>query len=232
MDQITALKIEYEFNGRKGVIYPVVLKDETNMVLIDGGFIGFLPMLEKAMQENHLECSELTHVLITHHDHDHIGALAALKAKYPQIKVVSSELEEPYISGKRKSLRLEQAEARQPFLPEDQKAFGEQFCELIRRVVPVQVDQTVNDGDIFPWCGGSEIVGTPGHTPGHIAVYVSKLKTMITGDAAALENGKLIIANPQYTLDMEEAQRSIEKMSRYDFDQIICYHGGSMKKQE
>lgn len=54
-------------------IYPVVLKDDGNMVLIDCGYTGFLPILEQAMEEKGLVCSELTHVLLTHQDHDHMG---------------------------------------------------------------------------------------------------------------------------------------------------------------
>ncbi len=44
--------------------------------------------------------------MITHHDDDHMGALYEIKEKYPHIKVVSSEIESEYISGKRKSLRI------------------------------------------------------------------------------------------------------------------------------
>jgi len=39
-----------------------------------------------------------------------MGALSEIKEKYPNIKVVSSEIESEYISVKKKSLRLLQAE--------------------------------------------------------------------------------------------------------------------------
>jgi len=40
----------------------------------------------------------------------------------------------------------------------------------------------------------------------------------------------IAIANPQYTLDINKAKESIEKISNYDIEIIICYHGGSYTK--
>jgi len=47
--------------------------------LIDCGYIGYLPAVEQAMLEKGLDCSKLTHVLIIHQDHDHMGAPYDLK---------------------------------------------------------------------------------------------------------------------------------------------------------
>ena len=226
MNEIFVLDIKCNFQGIEDEIYPVVLKDETNMVLIDCGYTGFLTFIEQAMKEKNLDCRKLTHVLITHQDHDHMGALYELKQKYPQIQVVASKIEEPYISGKLKSLRLEQAEAMQPELPAEQKQFGLAFCNILRNVQPVKVDIEVADGDFFEWCGGCSIVSTPGHTPGHISVFINQKKIMIVGDAAALENGNLVIANPQFTLDLKTAEESFHKVMTFGAKEIICYHGG------
>ncbi len=226
MDKITVLDIPSQFSGISGVIHPVVLQDERHMALIDCPYIGYLPALEQAMQEKRLHCGSLTHVLISHHDHDHMGALYALKQKYPHIEVVAGEKEAPYISGEKESLRLRQAQAMQQTLPEDQQAFGRAFCELLRSVQTVPVDRTVKEGDILDWCGGCMILETPGHTPGHISAYLKKHNILIAGDAAALENGSLVIANPQFTLDFAAAEKSLNRILRYGAKEIICYHGG------
>lgn len=84
----------------------------------------------------------------------------------------------------------------------------------------------LNDGDVFDWGGGVEIIETPGHMPGHISIYIRESRTLIAGDALVIENNKIDIANPQYTLDMKEARNSIDKLLRYDIDKVICYHGG------
>ena len=97
---------------------------------------------------------------------------------------------------------------------------------MLESIENVDVDITLNDGDTFDWCGGIEIIETPGHMPGHISIYVKESRALIAGDALVVENSKLAIANPQYTLDMKEAKNSIKKLLNYDIDKIICYHGG------
>lgn len=231
MDEIIVLKIDFQFGETRDSIYPVILKDDKNLVLIDCGYKGFLTHIENAMENVNLDCGNLTNIVVTHHDHDHMGSLAAFKQKYPEIQIISSEKEEPYISGKQKPMRLEQAEALQEGLSGDEKEFGENFCNLLRSIEPAVVDHTVRGGDEFDWCGGCEIIDTPGHTPGHISLYVKEKKTMITGDAAALDHGDLVIPNPQYTLDMEAARASINKILSNEPEVIICYHGGVLKRK-
>lgn len=228
MADIVVLDVKFKFGHIEDIIHPVVLKDDVNMVLIDCGYTNFLPHIERAMEEKKLACRELTHILITHQDHDHMGALYELKQKYPKVQVVASENEIPYISGKSKSLRLEQAEEMQSNLPEEQKPFGLAFCNLLKNVRPAEVDLVVRDGDVFDWCGGCTIIGTPGHTPGHISIYINKKKVLITGDAAALENRELVIANPQFALDLKKAEESLRKIINYGAREIICYHGGRL----
>jgi glyoxylase-like metal-dependent hydrolase (beta-lactamase superfamily II) len=82
----------------------------------------------------------------------------------------------------------------------------------------------------MPWAGGTEIIATPGHMPGHISLYIKNYRTLIAGDALVIEEGKLAIANPNYTLDISEAKRSIKKLLDYDIQRIICYHGGEFRE--
>lgn len=155
-----------------------------------------------------------------------IGAAAELKARYPGIQVMASREEAPYISGALKNLRLQQAERMQARLPAEQKAFGIQFCERLRKAPSVPLDGLVSGGDTFDWGGGCEIVATPGHTLGHISVRALDGAFVVTGDAAVTEGQKLAVANPEYCLDMERAQASLEKLARYHSRCYICYHGG------
>lgn len=111
-------------------------------------------------------------------------------------------------------------------MPEEQKEWALNFQKTLESVDNVDVDIALNDGDTLDCCGGIEIIETPGHMPGHISIYIKESKTLISGDALVIENNKLDIANPQYTLDMKQASESIDKLLRYDVDKIICYHGG------
>lgn len=232
MSEIIVLRLQYKYGDMEEFIHPVIIRDDNEMVLVDCGYVGFMPVVEEAMKEKGLDCSRLTKILITHQDHDHMGALAAFKEKYSHIKIAASETEAPYISGERKSLRLEQAEAMQATLSEENKAFGIAFCNLLRSIKPVKVDILVHDGERLDWCGGCSVIATPGHTPGHISLYFSDKRTIIAGDAAVVENNKLVVANPQFTLDIDRAKEDIAKLLRSDAETYICYHGGVYRKLE
>lgn len=226
MNKLTVLEIKFDFNGATNSIFPVILSDEEEMILIDCGYPNFLPLIKTAAEAKGLDMSKLTKIIITHHDFDHMGALAEFKREYPHIKILSSIDDAKYISGKEKSLRLQQAEAIYDGLPEEQKENARNFQRFLESIENVEVDICLRDKEAFSWCGGIEIVGTPGHMPGHISIYVKDSKTLVAGDALVVEDNKLVIANPQYTLDMEEARKSIEKLLNYDIHRIICYHGG------
>lgn len=116
-------------------------------------------------------------------------------------------------------------------LPEDQKPFGIQFCESLRKVKPVSVDIRVKNGEQFDWAGGCEIINTPGHMPGHISLYLKENNAVITGDAAVPDDNQLVIANPQYILDLAMARDSLEKLLSLDATDYYCYHRGIFEKR-
>lgn len=220
------LDINFEYGNETQTINPVLLIDKNDVVLVDCGYPNFLTLLEDEMKSKGIDPNSLTKVLITHHDDDHMGALSELKEKYPNIKVVASEIDSEYISGKRKSLRLLQAEEVLKNLPEEQKQFGIEFCETLRRVKPVNVDVIVKDGDYFDWAGGCQVISTPGHMPGHISLHLKETNSIVSGDAAVIENDKLVIANPQFALNFELAKKSLERLISMNADNYYCYHGG------
>ncbi len=232
MEQAFMLDIPFEFSGRKDSIHPALIVGEGALLLVDCGYTGFLPNLEAAISAAGFDCGSLTHVVITHQDHDHVGALAALVRKYPHIRVLAGESEVPYIDGTEKSLRLSQAEAMQALLPPEERTFGEAFCRLLRQVEPARVDLPLQDGDRLPGCPDTRVIATPGHTPGHISLYLEARRTVITGDAAVPENGVLTLANPRFTLDEKNARTSLEKLLALDPDTWICYHGGVFHKNK
>ncbi|WP_352418757.1 MBL fold metallo-hydrolase [Proteiniborus sp.] len=187
---------------------PVLLVSKNDVVLVGCGYPNFLSLLEDEMRSKGIDADSLTKVLITHHDDDHMGAIYEIKERYPHIKVVSSEIESKYISGKDKPLRLLQAEELLKIMPKEQQQFGIDFCETLRKVKPVNVDIIVKDGDSLDWAGGCQVISTPGH----ISLFLTETNSIVTGDAAVVENGELVITNPQFALDLNMAQDSLKKL--------------------
>ncbi|MED4781364.1 MBL fold metallo-hydrolase [Brevibacillus choshinensis] len=226
MSTIHLLEIEFANNGQSQSLTLVLLQDEHDTILVDCGYPDFLGLLAEAVARCGIQLDSITKLIVTHHDIDHIGSLAALKRMYPQMDIIAHELEVPFVEGKQKSLRLEQAESSLDELLGEARGHAEQFIHFLQSLEPAPVDQKVTHGEKLPWCGGIEIVHTPGHMTGHISLYLPTTKTLIAGDAVVMEDGKLAIANPQFTLDMKEAIHSIQRLLTYDIEQIVCYHGG------
>lgn len=226
MNEIIVLDLAFEFGNTKDSIHPAILKDDEETILVDCAYPGFLPKMKEAALEKGLSLENITKIIITHHDYDHMGALAEFKKAYPSAQILAHNAQVPYIEGKEKSLRLQQAEAMYEFLPEEQKPGAKYLHKLFASVSPATVDIALSGNEVFPWCEGCEIISTPGHMPGHISLYLKKYKTLISGDALAITNGKLSIANPEFTLDINEAKESIRKLMSLDIEKVICYHGG------
>jgi glyoxylase-like metal-dependent hydrolase (beta-lactamase superfamily II) len=226
MNKIFMLPITFHLDKTDLVIYPTLLKDDNELVLIDCGYPDSITEIENEMNKIDLSLCQLTKIIITHHDHDHMGALREIKERYPTVEILCSREEAPYITGQRKSLRLQQAEEIQDTLPESEKEGGKLFQSFLASIRKVDDVTVINTGDILPFCGGIEVVDTKGHMPGHISLYVVKDKALIAGDALVVEDGKLCIAMPQFVLNMQEAQDSIHNLQNYDIEKIICYHGG------
>ncbi|MGE8207025.1 hypothetical protein ACQKP0_21200 [Heyndrickxia sp. NPDC080065] len=52
------------------------------------------------------------------------------------------------------------------------------------------------------------------------------MDTIITGDAAVIEDKVLNVANPNFTLNLEEAKESLDKLIKLNARKYYCYHGG------
>ncbi|MCL2056949.1 MAG: MBL fold metallo-hydrolase [Oscillospiraceae bacterium] len=196
------------------------------MVLIDCPLTEFYGEFLDTAKAKGVDLSRLTYVIITHQDSDHASSLPLLKKDFPAVKVISSVIEKEYLEMRKKHIRLGHIEKKLLDVPEDVTQTLLDQIKAFEALVPVNVDIAAEDGQVIDICGGIEIIASPGHLPGHIAVYVRELKALVTGDAMNTENGALQTANPLYTLDMDEAARSTEKFMGYDIRQVVCYHGG------
>jgi glyoxylase-like metal-dependent hydrolase (beta-lactamase superfamily II) len=227
---VTALKIDF-CHGGPGSIYPALLCDEHDRILVDCGYPGFLPKLERAAYEAGVPFGEITGVVITHHDYDHYGALSEIIEKYPRVRAMSSDFDAPFIEGTKQSLRVSRTMEIWESLSDSERAMAKALKRKLDAAKPAKIDLTLRDGDVMPWCGGTEIIATPGHMPGHISLYVRSHKTVITGDALVAARGKLRISNVLRAIDPKNAKNSARKLLKTDAEKFICYHGGTVVRQ-
>jgi glyoxylase-like metal-dependent hydrolase (beta-lactamase superfamily II) len=206
------------------LIHPVLLRTNTAAYLVDCGYAANFDQLCAELSRLGVTIQQLTAVVISHDDIDHLGGLASLKNLRADLPVVCSETEAPSVAGLVASERLLQARAKLPSMPTAEREFGLQFIEALSQIRRFPVNRTLKDGDyLLP---DLRVVATPGHTQGHVSFFEEKSRTLIACDALVLEDGKLNIANPQFTLDLPEALRSVRRIAALQPEIIFCYHGG------
>jgi glyoxylase-like metal-dependent hydrolase (beta-lactamase superfamily II) len=79
----------------------------------------------------------------------------------------------------------------------------------------------VQDGDeVF----GLQMIGTPGHTLGHVSIFEPQTGVLVAGDALRNQN-VLEGSAPQYTADAAQAAASVKKLATLDVRAILPGHG-------
>lgn len=190
------------------IIHPILLWNDEMAVLIDTGFPGQFEDIQVEMERVGVSVDKLKVVILTHQDIDHIGSLPnVLENGVSDIKVYAHELDKPYIEGDLPLLKDVQLED----LPKG------------------KVSDTVIDGQELPYCGGILILHTPGHTPGHISLYLKRSKILVAGDSMYSLNGVLGGVHAPTTLNIMEARQSLKKYLNLDIESVVCYHGGLSK---
>ena len=144
-----------------------LLREDDGFTLIDTNMSG---QAQAIMQEASKLGLPIVRILLTHAHVDHVGSLDALHDALPNAQVAISERDARFLTGD-KSL--------DPSEPQVPLRGGYPIC----RTVPTLL---LHEGDRV---GSLEVVATPGHTPGHIAFFDTRDRTVIAGDAFQTQGG-------------------------------------------
>jgi glyoxylase-like metal-dependent hydrolase (beta-lactamase superfamily II) len=178
---------------------PTVVLGDGYVTLIDAGLPDTEEEIYKTVREAGREPSEIEHVLVTHSDYDHIGALHAI-VRDTGAKVYAQEHHAAVIRGERPNR-------------------GGQIVEP-----STEVHQVIAADDVIPVNGGVQVVASPGHCEGHVSFLLLEGRILHVGDAVSNTSG-LNRPNPQYTDDMEEGIRSVATLAELEPDTLVFGHG-------
>ncbi|MDF2789786.1 MAG: metallo-beta-lactamase family protein [Neobacillus sp.] len=146
-----------------------------NFVLVDAGMPGSANEIISVTEERFGVNSRPQAIILTHGHFDHVGAIIDL-VKHWDVPVYAHELELPFLTGKRS-------------YPEpDPTVEG----GLVAKISPMFPNEPINlgkhiqilppDGSV-PHLSGFRWIHTPGHTPGHVALFREEDRFLIAGDA-------------------------------------------------
>lgn len=211
-----------------GALHPAVIVDDGVTLLVDTGLPDTLNQLETELKRVGVRLNQLSAVLITHHDIDHLGNLKALKAMNPKLTVMTSSGEVPFVEGRVPAQKLQDMASGRLVITDDQSAWAENLARVFSSC-GTPVDEELQDGDVLTIADGLQVIATPGHTLGHISLYHHATQTLISGDALNIKDGVLTGPNPRMTHDVEAAKTTLLKLSTFPIKRVIAFHGGVLE---
>jgi len=138
-----------------------LVREDDGLTLIDAG----LPWSAGAiMQAAQALGAPIRRIVITHAHGDHIGSLDALHKLLPEAEVLVSARDARFLAG---DMTLDSDEPQAKLRGAYQK-------------VETRPSRTLSGGERI---GSLDVVPTPGHTPGHIALFDTRDGSLIAGDS-------------------------------------------------
>jgi glyoxylase-like metal-dependent hydrolase (beta-lactamase superfamily II) len=226
-DNLEMLELRMKVMGVERIVYPTLMWDDDNVILVDAGIPSSLEMIKKQMEAAGASFAKINKIIATQQDIDHIAGIKGILNENPEVMVLAHEADKPYIQGEKKVKRLNSKFMdRIKDLPDEERL---KIVDMFENS-SVKVNRTLSDGEVLPYCGGITVIHTPGHTPGHICLYHRMSKTLIAGDAMNILDGQLVGPNKdpmsEDEANVDAAINSLKKLKDYDIVNIIVYHGG------
>ena len=199
-----------------------ILVGTDGLTMIDTGLPFSQKSILRYMASNGWSAREIKRILITHADLDHYGCLAALQ-KESGACTYASPIEARAIAKGQSSrpINLSRNTTFQRLLIA--------FFTQIMKATPVQVEESLTEGQILPVLGGLQVIETPGHSPNHISFFAPSLQVLFCGDSMRSDDKGLHTSRSRNNWDQERANASVRKQAGLGA-QIICPgHGPAIK---
>lgn len=199
-----------------------VIEDGDGLVLVDTGEAGSTERIFKAVAELGKSPSDIHSIILTHTHPDHAGSAADLVAK-TGAKVYAhpadAALAKQGLAGRlphQVSPGLLSAIIFRLFIKNSKNA-----------IAPLSDIEPINDGDVLPIAGGLRVIHTPGHSAGHVALYLQADDVLIAGDLCANMMG---IGLSTVYEDRALGIKSILKATEIPFQKAVFGHGKPILK--
>jgi glyoxylase-like metal-dependent hydrolase (beta-lactamase superfamily II) len=201
-------------------------------VLIDAGMPGSADRIARAAGARFGPGSRPAAIVLTHGHFDHVGALEALAERW-DAPIYAHPMELPFLTG------------RSSYPPPDPSVGGGLVSALSWSYPrgPIDLGDRVKplpEGGSVPGLPDWRWVFTPGHTPGHVALFRDADRTLIAGDAIVTtrqESATAVMAQRRelhgppgyFTPDWASAARSVATLAALEPEVVATGHGEPLR---
>jgi glyoxylase-like metal-dependent hydrolase (beta-lactamase superfamily II) len=210
--------------GRPGTVNVCLLIWKGEGTLVDAGFPGITGPLLRTLEEVGIAPAAVRRIIVTHHHSDHTGGLAEAVA-LTGAEVWAHEDDAGFIDGTatRPGPRPEVLAQMQAGMSDEQRAAAVQ--RHMTGPEPVPVTLRLAGGETLDVHGGLRVLHTPGHTPGHLSLFLPELSLLLAGDLLRYENGTVTTAPDRFNADSAEETVSALSVIPLGFEHMLPYHG-------
>lgn len=206
-----------------GVVNSFLLKTEDGLLIIDTGYPNSADKLFAAVRETGHDPANIRHLLLTHCHIDHAGSAAEV-CRRTGARTYAHRIDADLISrgeaerhGTTVTPGLIPALIYRFFIKNEGTHYE-----------PLPIDQPLEHGEMLPLAGGVEIIHTPGHSAGHIALLLKQEGVLVAADLCAHVMG---LSYSTVNEDIGLARQSILRAADYPFEQAVFGHGNPLRKQ-
>lgn len=213
--------------GPVGPMNLCLLVQDGEATLVDAGLPGASAPLLAYLEEISLAPQAIRRIIITHHHIDHVGGLPEI-VQLTAAEVWAHKEDAQVIDGTtpRPALPPERVETMLARVPAEHREAAAARMKQMAAVPGVPVELRLVGGEELNLLGGMKILHTPGHTAGHLALYLPALSLLLAGDLLRYEEGTIRPSPTGFAFDPDEALDSARSVARLDFEGFIGYHGG------
>jgi glyoxylase-like metal-dependent hydrolase (beta-lactamase superfamily II) len=198
-----------------GIANTFLIEANDGLTLIDAGYPDKEAAVFLAIRALGRSPDQLKNLIFTHGHPDHIGSAAAI-VRETGARTYMHPLDIPL------------AESGGPFRPltPTPGLLGIVLCKLTyhpdTRVDSIAINQPLTDGEILAISGGIEVIHTPGHCAGQVALLWRPGRMLFAGDAATNVMG---LGDPVGFESLEEGRASQRKLASLSFEAAGFGHG-------